>query len=93
MAHLWQWVCYINDIKSSWGRKNMRKELLNGLTEDQIAKVKACDDIHDLLQLVEDEEVTLTSEQLAAVNGGGCSDSGDEKKTNDKVTANTKNKF
>ena len=61
----------------------MRKELLNGLTEDQIAKVKACDNIHDLLQLAEDEEVTLTSEQLAAVNGGGCSDSDDEKKTSD----------
>ena len=61
----------------------MRKELLNGLTEDQIAKVKACDNIHDLLQLAEDEEVTLTSEQLAAVNGGGCSHSDDEKKTSD----------
>ena len=32
----------------------MRKELLRGLTEDQIAKVKACDNTSDLLQLAKD---------------------------------------
>ena len=51
----------------------MRKELLNGLTEEQIAKVKACEDVHDLLQLAKDEGVELTSEQLEAISGGACS--------------------
>ena len=53
----------------------MKKELLEGLTEDQIAKVKACDDVHDLLQLAKDEGVELTEEQLNAISGGACSDS------------------
>ena len=50
----------------------MRKELLRGLTEDQIAKVKACDNTSDLLQLAKDEGVELNEEQLAAVSGGAC---------------------
>ena len=50
----------------------MRQELLKGLTEDQIEKVKECSDIKDLLQLAKDEGVVLTSEQLAAVTGGAC---------------------
>ena len=50
----------------------MRKELLKGLTEDQIKKVRACDDVNDLLQLAKDEGVELNDEQLAAVNGGAC---------------------
>lgn len=49
-----------------------RKDLLKGLTEDQIAKVKACDNTNDLLQLAKDEGVELTSEQLEAISGG-CS--------------------
>ncbi len=53
----------------------MKQELLKGLTEEQIAKVKACDNVDDLLQLAKDEDVSLTEEQLAAINGGGCSDS------------------
>ena len=51
----------------------MKQELLKGLTEEQIAKVKACDNVDDLLQLAKDEDVSLTEEQLAAINGGGCS--------------------
>ena len=51
----------------------MKKELLSGLTEDQIAKVKAIDDVNDLLQLAKDEGVELNEEQLAAVSGGACS--------------------
>ena len=58
----------------------MKKELLEGLTEDQIAKVKACDDVHDLLQLAKDEGVELTEEQLNAISGGACSDTTDERK-------------
>ena len=51
----------------------MRKELLEGLTEEQIAKVKECGDINDLLQLAKDEGVELTEEQLSAISGGACS--------------------
>ena len=66
--------------------KVMKKELLKGLSEDQIAKVKACDDVNDLLQLAKDEGVELNDEQLSAISGGGaCSDSTDtEKKTHRK---------
>ena len=57
------------------GEFDMRQELLKGLTEEQIEKVKACDNISDLLQLAKDEEVELNEEQLEAVSGGACSDS------------------
>lgn len=50
----------------------MKKELLKGLTKEQIAKVKECKNASDLLQLAKNEGVELTSEQLEAVNGGGC---------------------
>ena len=53
----------------------MKRELLRGLSEDQIAKVKACDNLSDLLQLAKDEGVSLNEEQLAAVSGGACSGS------------------
>lgn len=52
----------------------MRKELLEGLTEKQIAMVKEFDDVSDLIQLAKDEGVELTEEQLNAINGGGCDD-------------------
>lgn len=48
----------------------MREELLKGLTEDQIIKVRACGNRRDLLQLAKDEGVDLTAEQLEAVTGG-----------------------
>ena len=48
----------------------MKKELLKGLTDDQIAKVKACKDHNDLYQLAKDEGVELNDEQLQAVTGG-----------------------
>ena len=51
----------------------MRKELLEGLTKEQIDKVMACEDTRDLLQLAKDEGVELTDEQLNAVSGGACS--------------------
>ena len=52
----------------------MKKELLKGLTEEQIAKVKEFDDVSDLVQLAKDEGVELTEEQLNAISGG-CSNS------------------
>ena len=51
----------------------MKQELLKGLTEEQIAKAKACDDPRDLLQLAKDEGIELSEEQLSAVSGGACS--------------------
>ena len=50
----------------------MKKELLKGLTEDQIRKVKACKNTNELLSIAKDEGVSLTDEQLEAINGG-CS--------------------
>ena len=53
----------------------MKKELLRGLSEEQIAKVKACENSKDLMQLAKDEGVELNDEQLKAISGGGCSNS------------------
>ena len=55
----------------------MKKELLKGLTEDQIAKVKACKDNKELYQLAKDEGVELSNEQLEAVSGGICTSTPD----------------
>ena len=51
----------------------MDKKLLEGLTEEQIAKVKECENTNELLALAKKEGLELTSEQLEAVNGGACS--------------------
>ena len=53
-------------------RDSMNKELLAGLTEEQIAKVKTCKNHEELLELAKKEGVTLTEEQLAVVSGGGA---------------------
>ena len=50
----------------------MKEELLKGLSEEQIAKVKECKNQEELLKLAKDEGVELTSEQIEAVSGGGC---------------------
>ena len=54
----------------------MRPELLEGLTPEQIAKVKSCNDPKELLKLIEEEDVCLNEAQLAAVSGGGCGGGG-----------------
>ena len=51
----------------------MRKELLKGLTEEQIKKVKECKSSEEILSLAKAEGVQLSDEQLEAVSGGGCS--------------------
>ena len=53
----------------------MREDLLKGLTAEQIAKVRACEDVTDLFQLAKEEGVELSEEQLQAINGG-CSSNG-----------------
>lgn len=50
----------------------MRKELLNGLTPEQIAKVEACKNQEEILAVAKEEGIELTSEQLEAVSGGSC---------------------
>ena len=52
----------------------MKKELLKGLTDEQIARVKACKNQNELLELAKAEGVQLTDEQLEAVSGGWCSE-------------------
>ena len=49
----------------------MREDLFKGLSEEQIAKVKACKTTDELLKLAKDEGVELTDEQLAIINGAG----------------------
>ena len=65
----------------------MKKELLKGLSEEQIAKVRACKNSDELLALAKAEGVKLTDEQLEAVSGGGAcsviSDIGDKINPND----------
>ena len=52
----------------------MKQELLKGLTEEQIAKVKACKSHEELLALATAEGIELTEEQLSTISGGGvCS--------------------
>ena len=52
----------------------MKEELLKGLTEEQIAKVKACKNGDELLAMAKAEGIELTDEQLQAISGGGvCS--------------------
>ena len=60
----------------------MKQDLLKGLTEEQVAKVKACKNSEELLSLAKAEGVELTDEQLNAISGGGAcsviSDIGDK---------------
>ena len=60
----------------------MKQDLLKGLTDEQIAKVKACKGSEELLALAKKEGIELSNEQLAAVSGGGAcsvvSDIGDK---------------
>ncbi len=50
----------------------MKKELLKGLTKEQIEKIKACKNSDELLALARAEGIELTDEQLTAINGGGA---------------------
>ena len=52
----------------------MKEELLKGLSEEQIAKVKACKSQEEMLALAKEEGIELTDEQLEAVSGGSCGD-------------------
>ena len=51
----------------------MKEELLKDLTEEQIEKVRNCANADEIVALAKKEGIQLTEEQLAAVNGRGCS--------------------
>ena len=51
-----------------------KKELLSGLTPEQIEKVKACKSTEELLKLAKEDGIELSDEQLQAISGG-CSGS------------------
>jgi hypothetical protein len=53
----------------------MKEISLKGLTEEQIAKVKECKSIDEMLKLAKEDGVELTEEQLEVVNGGMCTSS------------------
>lgn len=63
---------------------NMKEELLRGLSEEQIAKLKSCKGQEEILKIAKEEGVELTDEQLEAVSGGcggsniRCPDCGSE---------------
>ena len=65
------WLRY-NDAKER-GTTTMRKGLLKGLTEEQIARIKNCHSSAEFLELAKEEGIQLTDEQLSAISGGGCS--------------------
>ena len=50
----------------------MKEELLKGLSEEQIAKIKECKNTEEVLAIAKEEGIELTDEQLEAVSGGGC---------------------
>ena len=52
----------------------MKQDLLKGLSEEQIEKIKACKTQEEILSLAKKEGVQLNDEQLAAVSGGCGSD-------------------
>ena len=47
-----------------------KKDLLKGLTDEQIAKARECHSEAELLELAEKEGIKLTEDQLASVSGG-----------------------
>ena len=59
----------------------IKKELLKGLTDEQIKKVENCKTTEEVLAFAKKEGVELTDEQLAAVSGG-CDDSNEKSTTN-----------
>lgn len=59
----------------------MNKDLLKGLSDAQITKLKGCKNQDEILKLAKEEGIELTDEQLGVVTGGGilCGDCiGDE---------------
>ena len=53
-----------------------RKDLLKGLSKEQIKKINSCKNHEEILALAKEEGIELTNEQLSAISGGGaCAES------------------
>lgn len=50
----------------------MKKELLKGLSEEQLARIESCNSQEEILKIAKEEGTELTQEQLEAVSGGNC---------------------
>ncbi len=50
----------------------MKEELLKGLSEKQVDRLKECRSHEELLKLAKEEGIELNDEQLEAVSGGNC---------------------
>ena len=48
----------------------MKEELFKSLSKEQMAKLKGCNNVEELLALAKQEGIELTDEQLEAVSGG-----------------------
>ena len=48
----------------------MKEDLLKGLTDEQITRVKNCNNSEELLAMAKQEGVELSDEQLNAISGG-----------------------
>ena len=48
----------------------MNKNLLESLSEEQIAKIKHCKNSEEILRIAKEEGLELNDEQLEAVSGG-----------------------
>lgn len=48
----------------------MKEERFKGLSEEQVARAKACKNQKEVLKLAKEEGIELTDEQLGAVSGG-----------------------
>lgn len=72
---LWQLGCYyfmrVMGDHFIMG-KEMLKEIFNNLSNEDLAKVLACENISDLCQLAKDEGFDLTKEQLDAIKNSDC---------------------
>ena len=50
----------------------MKEDLLKGLTEEQIAKLRKCKSTEEIIKFAKEEGIELNDEQLEAVSGGEC---------------------
>ncbi len=50
----------------------MNEEFLKGLSEEQIAKIKACKNQEEILKSAKEEGIEFTDEQLGAVFKSKC---------------------